>query len=89
METGKRLILHTANLNVASIAANVAIDTPVVVEGAELGHVAMVSAPSLENGLVASAFVSDADEVTVRFSNVTELAIDPVAQNVHIAVTQD
>jgi hypothetical protein len=89
METGKRMILHTAALVVASVAAGVEIDTAVVVEGAELGQVAMVSAPSLEGGLVASAFVSASNEVTVRISNVSAGAVDPADQDVFIAVTQD
>lgn len=89
METGKRLIRTTATLDLASVGAAGEIDTAVSVPGAELGNVAMVSAPSLESGLVASAFVSDAGEVTVRVSNVSAGGVDPAEQDFHIAVTQD
>lgn len=88
-ETGKRLILHTENLDLASVGAQGEIDTAVAVIGAKLGHIAMVSAPSLEAGLIASAFVSAADEVTVRVSNITGVGVDPAAQDFHIAVTQN
>jgi hypothetical protein len=90
METGKRLILHTeADLVIASVAAGAEIDTAITVVGAEPGHVAMVSAPSLEGGLIASAFVSDVDEVTIRVSNVSAGGVDPADQDFIVAVTQD
>lgn len=89
METGKRLILHTATLDLASVGSQGEIDTAVTVVGAKPGHVAMVSAPALEAGLIASAFVSDLDEVTIRVSNVTGVGVDPDEQDFNIVVTQN
>jgi hypothetical protein len=87
-ESGKRLIMATATLDFGSVSANDDAELTASVGGAEVGQVATVSAPSLDSGLVASAYVSAAGTVTVRVSNVTAGAIDPASQDFYLAVTQ-
>lgn len=87
-ESRKRAILATATLDFDSIAANDDDEETVTVGGAQLGGVVAVSAPSLDSGLVATAYVSAAETVTVRVSNVTVGAIDAASQDFHLAVTQ-
>jgi hypothetical protein len=88
IESSKRAILHTATLDLASVGSGAEIDTAVTVPGVmNRGHeVVVVSAASLESGLVASGFVSDVDEVTVRVSNVSGVGVDPAEQAFNIAV---
>jgi hypothetical protein len=74
--------------DVASISANAEQEFTVTVTGARTGNVALVSAPSLESGGVATAYVSAADTVTVRVSNVTEGALNPASQTFYVAVIQ-
>lgn len=86
MESAKREIVATANLDFASIAANDDDELTATVAGVKLGQVASVSAPSLDSGLVATAYVSAANTVTVRVSNVTAGAIDAAAQDFFLSV---
>jgi hypothetical protein len=77
VESSKRSILHTAALDFGSIAANADAEIAEVVGGARVGDVVTVSCPTLDAGLVATAFVSGVEEVTVRVSNVTTGAVEP------------
>lgn len=88
MESGKRLILHTENVDLDSIAAAGDEDNAFTVVGARPGAVVMVSAAALDNGLLASAFVSDVDEVTLRVTNISAGPIDADPMDFFIAVTQ-
>ena len=87
-ESAKRAIIQTATLDFASISANADDEEVVTVVGVgqHALEVVAVSAPSLEAGLVATGFVSDVDEVTVRVSNVTGSPVDPASQDFQIAV---
>lgn len=87
MEGSKREIIATANLDFGSIAANTDLELTATVTHVKLGQVAAVSAPSLNSGLVASAYVSAADTVTIRVSNVTVGALDPAAQDFFLSVS--
>lgn len=86
-ESHKRAILATATLDFGSVSANDDAELTASVGGAQLGSVVAVSAPSLDSGLVASGYVSAAETVTVRVSNVTVGAIDPASQDFLISVT--
>lgn len=88
VESSKRAILHQETLDLASVGTGAEIDTAVTIPGVlNQGHeVVIVSAPSLEAGLVATGFVSDVDEVTVRVSNVSAAGVDPAEQAFNIAV---
>lgn len=89
-ESSKRAILHTETIDVGSISANaeveVAVTLPAGMDVPATGAVAVVSAPSLETGGVATAYVSAANEVTLRVSNVTEIALDPASQDYTFAI---
>lgn len=73
---------NSATLDFPSITAAGHADLTIAVTGAALGGMAVVSpngAP--EAGLVWNAFVSAADTVTVRVSNITAAAIDPASRS--------
>ena len=90
-ESAKRAILHTATLDFGSIAANTTAEATVTLPAnmnVRTGAVVSVSAPSLEAGLVATGYVSAANEVKVRVGNVTVGAVDPASQAFYLAVVQ-
>src|SRR3989339_748714 len=64
-----------------TVEVNTCDDTDTIsVTGAEVGDVVLLGAPSaIEAGLIPTAFVSDADTVTVRLCNVTAGGIAPSA----------
>jgi len=68
-----------ATLNFPNTSAQTSADLTVSVPGAALGDFVEVSAPvvSLAANSLYTAFVSDADEVTVRFHNYSAGAINP------------
>lgn len=67
-----------ANLDFGSIAAGASADLTLTVTGAVSTDVAVASPQSaLEAGLIWNAFVSAADTVTVRMTNITGAPIDP------------
>ena len=82
------ILTASSTTDVASIAANAEQEFNITVNGANTGSVVVVSAPSLESGGVATGYVSAADTVTVRVSNVTEIALDPASQTFYVAVIQ-
>jgi hypothetical protein len=86
VESAKREIVATANLDFASIAANVDGELTATVAGVKVGQVVSISAPSLDSGLVATAYVSAANTVTVRVSNVTVGAINAAAQDFFLSI---
>lgn len=71
----------SATLNFGSIAAGASADLTITVTGAATTD-AVASAPqsALEAGLIWNAFVSAADTVTIRVSNITALPIDPASR---------
>lgn len=79
----------TANLNFPSIAAAASADLTIAVAGAAVGDTVswgLASAPTA--GIVFQAFVSAADTVTVRATNITGGAIDPAAQDIRVTVVK-
>jgi hypothetical protein len=84
-EGSKREIVATASLDFDTLAnadAELTVDMP----GVKLGHAVSVSAAALDAGLVATGYVSAANEVTVRLSNVTTGAVNPAEQDFYISV---
>ena len=77
----------TSNLNFPSVAAAGSQDLTIAVQGAAVGDAVMLglaSAPTA--GIVFQAFVSAANTVTVRATNITAGAIDPAAQDIRVTV---
>lgn len=85
-ESRKRAILHNASIDLASIAAGEEGEATEAVNGVKTGDVVVVSAPDLEAGLVASAYASDVNEITLRVSNVSAGAVDAADQVYYFAV---
>lgn len=81
-----QIIQTSATVDPASVAANTSGETTVTVTGAATGDTVVVAAPDLEDNLGISAYVSAADTVTVRLTNVTAGAIDPASQTMYFAV---
>lgn len=76
-EAGKAVLTATAALDFASIAAAGSADLTVTVAGAAVGDSAAVGLPAAPTaGLIFNAFVSAANTVTVRASNITAGAVD-------------
>jgi lysophospholipase L1-like esterase len=74
-------------LDFPSIAANSQSDLPVTVYNAVAGMSVSLGLPAaLEAGLVANAFVSANDTVTVRLTNITGAAIDPASAQYRVTV---
>lgn len=84
--TDTGLIKTSYNEDFGSISANTTAELTQAVTGVETGDVVVVSAPSLESGLVATAYASAADEVTIRVANVTAGGIDPADQTFYVTV---
>jgi hypothetical protein len=83
----QKMLVATATLDFASIAAGAVGTLTATVTGAATGDFAMVAPPgNLTAGLVPSAFVSSANTVTIRIINGTAGAIDPASATWGIAV---
>lgn len=85
-ESRKRAILHSAAIDVASVAAGGENEVTQAVNGVATGDVVVVSAPDLEAGLVATAYASAVNQITLRVSNVSAGAVDPASQTYYFAV---
>jgi len=85
--TGKRTAFVDVTLNFPSIAANTSAELTATIPGAKLGAFAFVGVPTtFDDGLVAMAYVSAAETVTVRVANVTVGAIDLAASTFRVGV---
>ncbi|WP_326646679.1 hypothetical protein OG884_18805 [Streptosporangium sp. NBC_01755] len=83
----QKMLVTTATLDFASIAAGAVGTLTATVTGAATGDFAIASPPgNLTAGLVHSAFVSAANTVTIRIINGTAGAIDPASATWGIAV---
>ena len=70
-------LVGTATLDFPSIAPAASADLTIAIPGAELGDVVSLGLPaSIAAGLVFTEFVSAANIVTARATNVTAVAID-------------
>jgi hypothetical protein len=75
------------SLNFGSIAAAAQANLTITVTGAAAGMGVVLGVPAtLEAGLIPFAFVSAANTVTVRMTNITGDAIDPAAANYTVQV---
>lgn len=76
-EAGSGNLSATAALDFASIAAAASADLTIAVAGAAVGDAVSLGLPAAPTaGLVFQAFVSDANVVTVRATNITAGAVD-------------
>jgi lysophospholipase L1-like esterase len=73
-------------LDFPSINAYSSSSLTVTVFGARTGQVVSLGHPSLESGIILSAFVSANDTVTVRATNITGSAIDPASIQLKVTV---
>jgi hypothetical protein len=81
------VLSNSASLNFASIAAAASADLTITVTGAAVGDEVTVGLPAAPTaGIIYQAFVSAANTVTVRATNITGDAIDPAAQTFNVAV---
>jgi hypothetical protein len=83
----KNVLRESSALNAASIAAGAAETITVTVAGVDVGDIVNVgfeAAPTL--GIDIVAWVSDDDEVSVRFENRTDGAVDPASLVVNLLV---
>jgi hypothetical protein len=81
------VLANSASLNFASIAAAASADLTITVTGAAVGDEVAVGLPAAPTaGIIYQAFVSAANTVTVRATNITADAIDPAAQTFNVAV---
>lgn len=79
-----------ASLDFPSIAPAGTADLTVALQGAEVGDTVSLGLPSsVPAGVIYQAFVSAAGVITVRATNVTAGAIDPVAGSFRVAVSKD
>ena len=79
----------SAALNFASIAAAASEDLTITVTGASVNNVVSLGLPAAPAaGLVFNAFVSAADTVIVRASNITGVAVDAASATYSVVVTQ-
>ena len=87
MESRKRAVLGSASLDFGSISAVETAELTIAVPTAVVGDAVSLGVPvTLDAGLVAMAYVSAADVVTVRIGNITAGAIDPDAGVFSVAV---
>ena len=82
-----KILTATASLNFPSISAASQADLTITVTGAAVGDEVIMSLPAAPAaGLVFNAFVSAADTVTIRASNITASPVDPAAANYGVVV---
>lgn len=85
--TVSELNAATATLNFGSIAAVSQADLTITVTGAAAGDYVSLALPAAPAaGIVFNAFVSAADTVTVRASNITASAVDPASATYGVLV---
>lgn len=83
-----KLLSATAALDFGSINAAASADLTITVTGAAVGdavHLGLPAAPTA--GIVFNAFVSAADTVTVRATNITAAPVDPVSATYRAVVS--
>ncbi|QGH72188.1 MAG: hypothetical protein [Caudovirales sp. ctOwN3] len=79
----------SAALNFGSIAAAASEDLTITVTGAAVNNVVSMGLPAApEAGLVFNAFVSAANTVTIRATNITGSAVDAASATYSVVVTQ-
>ena len=75
-----KVLSGSASLNFGSIGAAAQADLTLTITGAAVGDEVVMALPAAPAaGLIFNAFVSAADTVTIRASNITAAPIDPAA----------
>lgn len=79
----------SATLNFGSIATTASADLTITVAGAAVNNTVVLGLPaSPAAGIVFNAFVSAANTVTVRATNVTGSSVDPASATYSVVVLQ-
>lgn len=82
-----KILSGSASLNYGSISAASQADLTITVTGAAVGDEVVMALPAAPAaGLVFNAFVSAANTVTIRASNITASPIDPAAATYGVIV---
>jgi hypothetical protein len=82
-----KVLSGSASLNFAEIAAAAQASLTITVTGAAVGDEVIMALPAAPAaGIVFNAFVSAADTVTVRASNITAAPVDPAAATYGVIV---
>jgi hypothetical protein len=82
-----KVLTATATLDFGSISAVSQADLTITVTGAAVGDEVMMSLPAAPAaGLVFNAFVSAANTVTIRASNITASPVDPASASYGVIV---
>jgi hypothetical protein len=85
--TVSELAVATAALNFPSIATTASADLTITVTGAAVGDYVVLALPaSPAAGIVFNAFVSAANTVTIRASNITGSSVDPASATYGVLV---
>lgn len=81
------VLANSASLNFAEIAAAASADLTITVTGAAVGDEVALGLPAAPTaGIIYQAFVSAANTVTVRATNITASPVNPAAQTFSVAV---
>jgi lysophospholipase L1-like esterase len=84
----KGLAIRKPLIDVGAISPGASVDMPVTVYGAIVGvHVNLTLPSALEPGLLATAFVSADDTVTIRLTNISMSTIDPATARYVVQVS--
>jgi hypothetical protein len=82
-----KVLSGSASLNFGSIATTASADLTITVTGAAVGDEVIMALPAAPAaGIVFNAFVSAANTVTIRATNVTGLSVDPAAATYGVVV---
>lgn len=85
--TVTKILTATAALDFGLIAAAASADLTITVTGAAVNHSVSLGLPAAPTaGIIYQAFVSAADTVTVRATNITAAGIDPASQTFRVTV---
>jgi len=82
-----KVLSNSASLNFGSIGAAAQADLTITVTGAAVGDEVVMALPATPAaGLIFNAFVSAANTVTIRASNITAVPVDPTAATFGVIV---
>jgi hypothetical protein len=82
-----KVLAASASLNFGSIGAAAQADLTITVTGAAVGDEVIMALPAAPAaGIVFNAFVSAANTVTIRASNITAAPVDPAAATYGVIV---
>lgn len=80
---------ESADLDFGSISAAASADLTITLPGAKINDLTWFGRPAAPTaGIIYQAFVSAADTVTVRATNITASPVNPASQTFNVAVGQ-